>query len=225
VVATHFPFIDAHGFYFTKLFQVKSFIIAYKNVPHLVCTYVDSATDGLYFRSYGEYMLVGGGTRHTGKTCCSGYENITAFMKLKYPQAEKVCRWSAQDCKSLDGVPYIGEYGKGLPNVYVASGFNEWGMTSSLISAKILSDMITGKQNEFAPAFSPRRTSLRPQLFKNLGVTLCNFLRPTFKRCSHLGCALTFNKFERVWECACHGSSFSENGHIINNPATHDAKI
>ncbi len=109
------------------------------------------------------------------------------FVRRYFPGAKEVCAWAAQDCMSLDGVPYIGAYSPKTPDLFVASGFNEWGMTSSMVAAELLADRITGKENGFSPVFSPARSMLRAQLFANLGATLANFVSPTAKRCSHLG--------------------------------------
>ena len=68
-----------------------------------------------------------------------------------------VYKRQAQDCIPMDGVPYIGRYASSTPNLYVATGFNKWGMTSSMVSAMIISSMIAGKECEFAGIFSPQR--------------------------------------------------------------------
>ena len=61
---------------------------------------------------------------------------------------------------SLDKIPYIGQYSKKTPNLYVATGFNKWGMTSSMVSAMILCDLVQGIKNDFADVFSPSRNIL-----------------------------------------------------------------
>jgi glycine/D-amino acid oxidase-like deaminating enzyme/nitrite reductase/ring-hydroxylating ferredoxin subunit len=37
--------------------------------------------------------------------------------------------------------------------------------------------------------------------------------------CTHLGCHLKWNSFERCWECPCHGSQFAPDGSVLNGPA------
>ena len=37
--------------------------------------------------------------------------------------------------------------------------------------------------------------------------------------CTHAGCLLRFNAFERCWDCMCHGSQFSIDGEPLNGPA------
>ncbi|MBQ2739880.1 MAG: Rieske 2Fe-2S domain-containing protein, partial [Oscillibacter sp.] len=51
-----------------------------------------------------------------------------------------------------------------------------------------------------------------------------NILRPTVPRCPHLGCALRWNPREHSWDCPCHGSSFTAEGKLLENPATGDVK-
>ena len=121
-------------------------------------------------------------------------------------------------------MPYIGNYSANTPDLYVATGFNKWGMTSALVAAEILTDLISGKKNEFAEVFSPSRHIIRKQLALNAISAVGGLLTPTAKRCPHLGCALKWNKNERTWDCPCHGSRFSEDGKLLNTPATGDIK-
>ena len=63
---------------------------------------------------------------------------------------------------SLDSVPYIGPYSASTTDLYVATGFNKWGMTTSMVSAMILSDLVQGKENPYEKVFSPSRSILHP---------------------------------------------------------------
>ena len=97
-------------------------------------------------------------------------------------------------------------------------------MTSSMVSAMVLCDLVQGKQNPYAEVFSPSRTILRPQLAVNAFEAVVHLLKPTVKRCPHLGCALTWNAAEHTWDCPCHGSRFAADGRLIDNPATQGLK-
>ncbi|MCI2046208.1 MAG: FAD-dependent oxidoreductase [Faecalibacterium sp.] len=224
IVATHYPFLNRHGLYFMKLYQQRSYVIALENAPDLGCTIEDAAQNGVYLRNYNGLLLIGGGDHRTGKKG-GGFAVPRSFAKQYFPQAREKYAWSNQDCVSLDGVPYIGPYSPGLPNVFVASGFELWGMTTSLAASKILTDTILGRENLFAPVFTPDRTMLTGQLFSNLGTTLLDFVTPTTKRCSHLGCALQWNAAEHSWDCPCHGSRFDEHGGLLDNPAMRDSDV
>ena len=221
IVATHFPFLNKHGSYFLKLYQHRSYVIALKNTPEIDGMYVDEDKKGLSFRRYGEYLLLGGGSHRTGKKG-GNWRELEAYAKKHYPDAREVARWATQDCMSLDSVPYIGRYSKRTPNLFVATGFNKWGMTSSMVAANILADLVQGKKNKYAALFSPSRSMLHPQLLINAAESTIGLLTPTAPRCPHLGCALKYNPQEHSWDCPCHGSRFEKDGKLINNPATDD---
>ncbi|MPM53897.1 Cytochrome b6-f complex iron-sulfur subunit [bioreactor metagenome] len=224
IVATHFPFIDRHGLFFAKMYQQRSYVIALENAQDVGGTYVDYAENGLYFRNYNNLLLIGGGDHRTGKKG-GAYKPLRDFAKKHYPNATEKYAWATQDCMSLDGVPYIGQYSSGFKNVYTLTGFNEWGMTTSMLGAKILADMVEGKQNPYAEVFAPNRSMAKMQLLTNLAETTLSFLTPSTKRCAHLGCALKWNPIEHTWDCPCHGSRFDEHGVLIDNPANKNSNV
>ena len=224
IVATHFPFINRYGLYPLKLYQMRSSVIAYQNAPQLRGTYVDIGAAGFYFRNYQNLLLIGGGDHRTGEGG-DWFAAIRQFAAHYFPSATQQKAWVTQDRMSLDGAPYIGKYSLFTPNIYVATGFNEWGMTSSMVAATLLCDAILEKENAFAPVFSPQRSLLRKQLFVNAKTTLVDFISPTTKRCSHLGCALKWNSAEHSWDCPCHGSRFDADGHLLDNPATKNSRV
>ncbi|MBQ8287666.1 MAG: FAD-dependent oxidoreductase [Clostridia bacterium] len=221
IVATHFPFLNKHGSYFVKLYQHRSYVIALQNVPNVDGMYVDESDTGLSFRSYGDLLLLGGGSHRTGKKG-GNWQELADFARRHYPNAKEVARWATQDCMSLDGMPYIGQYSMRTPDLYVATGFNKWGMTSSMVAAMILADLVQGKENPYAALISPSRSMLHPQLAVNAAESVIGLLTPTVPRCPHLGCALKYNKQEHSWDCPCHGSRFTKDGQLIDNPATDD---
>ncbi len=223
VVATHFPFINKHGSYFLKLYQHRSYILAMKNVPALNAMYVDDSDKGFSFSRFGDFFLLGGGGHRTGKQGGS-YAVLQQLQQQHYKTAQVCFSWGAQDTMSLDQIPYIGRYSRNTPNLYVATGFNKWGITGSMVSALLLSAILSGEACDFAPVFSPSRSILTPQLFLNGFETAKNLLMPTTPRCPHLGCALHYNKAEHSWDCACHGSRFSETGKVLDNPANGDLR-
>lgn len=223
IVVTHFPFLNKHGSYFLKMYQHRSYVIALENAPNVDGIYIDGAQNGLSFRNYQNLLLIGGGGHRTGKKG-GNWRELRDFARRYYPNAKEKYYWATQDCMTLDGVPYIGAYSSSTSNLYVATGFNKWGMTSSMVSAMILRDLVQGKQNQYAQVFSPSRTILRPQLAVNAFEAAVNLLIPTTKRCPHLGCALKWNPLEHTWDCPCHGSRFTEDGRLIDNPATGDLK-
>ena len=221
VAATHFPFINKHGGYFLKLYQDRSYVIALADAPDVGGMYADEKKGGFSFRNVGELLLLGGGGNRPGKKN-GGWEMLRSFAEEHYPGAEERYHWAAQDCMTLDSVPYIGQYGRRTPRFYVETGFNKWGMTSAMVSAMLISDRICGRENEYAELFDPARSILKPQLFLNGAEALANLCRPSKKTCPHMGCALRWNEAEQSWDCPCHGSRFAADGTVLDNPANGD---
>lgn len=219
VIASHFPFLNKFGCYWLKLYQSRSYVLALEGAPDVDGMYVDGSGTGLSFRNYDNLLLLGGGGHRTGRPGGSWTE-LEDFARRHYPDAKPVARWAAQDCMTLDGAPYIGPYSPRTPGVYAATGFNKWGMTSSMISASLITDLILNRDNPFLRVFSPSRSVLHPQLTVNAGESVLNLLTPTRPRCPHMGCALKYNPHEHTWDCPCHGSRFAEDGQLLDGPST-----
>ncbi len=223
IFATHFPIDNKHGLYFLKMYQHRSYVIAYKNCSPISGMYVEDSEKGMSFRTYQDMLLVGGGGHRTGKKG-GNWKEIRNFVNRKYPYATEEFHWATQDCMTLDGIPYIGQYSKHMEHCYVATGFQKWGMTTSMVAANLLCDMVQGKENPYELVFRPSRNMLKPQLLINSGEAIKSWLTITDKRCPHLGCALKWNPTEHSWDCPCHGSRFDESGKLLDNPANGNKK-
>ena len=223
VIATHFPILNKHGAYFLKLYQSRAHVLAVEGRLPAQGMYLGADRDGLSFRSHKGLLLIGDSGHRTGKTE-HGWEQLEAFVRDAFPASPVRYRWAAQDCMTLDGMPYVGQYGKNTPDLYVAAGFNKWGMTGSMTAAMLLQDLLCDKENHYTEIFSPRRSMLRPQLLVNGVESMVNLATPTLPRCPHMGCALKWNRQERSWDCPCHGSRFSEHGELLDGPSTGDLK-
>lgn len=134
VVATHFPFMDKPGFYFARVWQERSYVLAIRNVPALEDLYWGAGEKGWSFRPCEGGLLVGGGSHKSGHEGRQAhFDRLEAATKSWYPQREVTAQWSAQDCMTHDGIPYIGRYkqldGQLAARAFVATGFNKWGMT------------------------------------------------------------------------------------------------
>ena len=226
IVATHFPFINTRGSYYLKMYQNRSYVLALEaaeTADIIKGMYLEADNLGFSVRSYQNYLLLGGGGHRTGKGK-PAWDLLREIAKEYFPEMEERYFWATQDCMSLDKRPYIGPYSKNMPDLFVATGFGKWGMTGSMISAMILSDLVRGKDNAYAAVFSPSRSILRPQLISNLGHALVGIGRIGGKRCTHMGCVLQWNSEEKAWECPCHGSRFGADGNVLENPACNSLK-
>ena len=180
VVATHFPIINTPGYYFLRMHQERGYVIALENAQIIKGMYLDEAENGYSFRRYKDLLILGASAKRTGSNEKGGeYARLREFAYKLYPSAIEKYKWSAQDCVPQDGIPYIGHYSKDLENIYVATGFNKWGMTTSMVSAIIISNMITGVDEEFHSIFSPERfdfTASIKDMMKDGKETVYNFI-------------------------------------------------
>lgn len=72
-------------------------------------------------------------------------------------QIEPTYTWMNQDLMTNDYLPFIGKLSEKNSNIFVATGYNGWGMTNGTLAAKIISDSILGIQNRYQKLFSPSR--------------------------------------------------------------------
>jgi len=158
VFACHFPFVNFPGMYFARMHQERSYVLALQGAPPVDGMFLGVGRDTFSLRTYGELLLLGGGGHRTGENTEGGrYDLLRRKAREWFPQSQETAHWSAQDCMPPDHVPYIGPYSSSHPGWYVATGFQKWGMTSSMAAATLLCDMIQGRDNPYAGLFSPSR--------------------------------------------------------------------
>lgn len=164
VIATHYPIINIPGFYFMKMYQSTSYIVAVDPKEEVFTgMYINSESPTLSLRTTKDGLVLFGGMDHkTGAKIDlqNSYKNLEEKAKQIYPNCEVKYRWNSEDCISLDKIPYIGEFSNLMPNVYVGTGYKKWGMTTSNISANIITSKILGKKNKYEEVF--KATRLKP---------------------------------------------------------------
>ena len=195
VIASHYPIINAPGFYFMKMYQVTSYLIAVEtNQPLFEGMYINSEDPTVSLRTAKlgnkSLLLVGGMDHKTGAKIDlkNSYKRLEEVAKQLYPDSKVVFYWSTEDCIPLDKIPYIGEFSNLWPNVYVGTGYKKWGMTTSNVAANIITDKILGKENPYEEVF--KSTRLKPiKNYEELG----NMLK-------EVGYSAIINKLEKIDE-------------------------
>ncbi len=156
VFACHYPFRNVPGFYFLKLHQARDYVLGLENVAPLSGSYYGVDQGDLSLRPAEGLVLVGGCGHRSGHNAeGSRYEILAQRAAVYFPRSRVVVRWSAQDCMTPDGLPYVGPYSVFRPDWYVATGFNQWGMTNAMAAAMILSDLLCGRKTASPPPFPP----------------------------------------------------------------------
>lgn len=178
VFATHYPMVNFPGLYWIKMFQNRSYAISIQPKNNLKNAYLSIDQQAFSLRPYKENLIIGGYPHQTGSQInIDPYEELNNLAREYFQQSQTLQQWSAQDCISLDGLPYIGVYSRFKPDWFVMSGYRKWGMTTAMAGAMVIVDLISGKENEFAQLVTPLRFDIPMKAFiKQTGTAAKNFL-------------------------------------------------
>lgn len=163
VVATHYPLLD-RSMFFARLEPTRSYCIAAKvNGPLPQGMSINAGSTTRSVRSWGDTLVLGGEGHTTGarEATPERYEKLEQFARDHWDVVEITHRWSAQDPTAWDLMPVVGPYHPATSRLFVASGFHKWGLSCAGFAAKIITDQINGRENDWAAAMSPNRVGVR----------------------------------------------------------------
>ncbi|ACZ31782.1 FAD dependent oxidoreductase [Xylanimonas cellulosilytica DSM 15894] len=164
VLATGTPVLD-RGLYFAKLAPSRSYALAFQ-VPGTIPAgmYLSADVPGRSLRTApvdgAELLLVGGNGHAVGRNPSTrrAVDDLVAWTGRWFPGAELTHRWSAQDYRSLVGVPFVGRLPRGGGQIFLATGYDKWGMTNAVSAALMLSAEILGGHLPWARTLHHRVT-------------------------------------------------------------------
>lgn len=167
IIASHYPFYNKHGLYFGRIYVERSYALAiqakekypggmYINIEEPARSLRNQRTE------QGELIIVGGDHHKTGQgeDTSLHYEALKDYANTIFSVEDIPYRWSTQDCMTLDNVPYVGHFTSKTPNLYIATGFGKWGMTNSIASAMLLSDLIVKGDSPWKDVYNPSRQTI-----------------------------------------------------------------
>ncbi len=160
VLATGIPILDRGG-YFARVTPSRSYCLAYRvpgPITRAMMISAESPTRSVRYAptADGEVLIVGGAGHPVGrgKSPSAALKELSSWARIHYPGAVQTHFWSAQDYAPADELPYVGPI---LPNnerIFIATGFNKWGMTNGAAAALALSSRILGGRMDWARAFA-----------------------------------------------------------------------
>lgn len=167
IIASHYPFFNKQGMYFSRIYTERTYIIAisakekYPGGMYLNAENPSRSLRGLDTEE-GQLILVVGENHKTGQgsDMANHYRKLIDFTDTLFTIEDIPYRWSTQDCMTLDGIPYIGYYKQDTSNILVATGFQKWGMTNSMVAAKIIRDLIIDGSSPWQDVYSPSRKNI-----------------------------------------------------------------
>ena len=161
ILACHYPYfiypfllpfkssIEKSYIIVSKVKEDKKFTCISSNTPTYSCRYYNDG-ENIY-----QISLAESHNTSVKQNDAYHFNRVKEIFKLK--EEDIVMKYSNVDIMTVDNMPYIGKLKK---NMYIACGYNTWGMTNSVLAARIISDLILGKDNEFKHIFNPNRFNL-----------------------------------------------------------------
>jgi glycine/D-amino acid oxidase-like deaminating enzyme/nitrite reductase/ring-hydroxylating ferredoxin subunit len=197
--------------------------------------------DGSLLVVLGPWFITG----HDGDVAAR-FRELEVWVRRNLPAGDVAWHWHNEDYDTADRVPFVGAPSKKEPGLYVATGFNGWGISNGAAAGMLIADQIRGRANPWAALYDPARRARKNNKggdSQSLVASLKDIrpgeggviklgnghlavrkaangsLRALSAACTHDGCTVTWNNAEQTWDCPCHGSIFSVDGKVIHGPA------
>lgn len=161
VFACHYPYFILPFLLPLKSHIEKSYIVISKVKKDLGFTCISSSTPTYSCRFYRDkdniYQISLGESHNTSikQNDLYHFKRVKEIFNLK--DSDIVMTYSNVDIMTPNHIPYIGRL---KDNIYIGCGYNTWGMTNGVVAARIISDMILNKENEYIEIFNPNRINL-----------------------------------------------------------------
>lgn len=164
VVATHYPVFD-RALLFTRLESTRELVVGarLRADDDLAGCYVTPEGRTRSLRTAplddGHRLLIVTGEKFTpgADGVADRFDTLLRWTRERFPDAEPMYRWAAQDNSTPDHRPFIGPLHPLARNTYVATGFAGWGMSNGVVAGRLLAQTIDGKRPEYADLYDPRR--------------------------------------------------------------------
>lgn len=164
ILATGVPMLN-RGLYFAKVEAKRSYVLTYASVaaPELMLLSAGSSVRSLRDVPHpeGDPLLMVGGSGHSvgrGGSERKHLDELRAWATKYFPGASETHAWSAQDYSSHDGIPFVGRLPRGRNRIYLATGYDKWGMANSVAAARTISGQILGSAPSWAKPLHHRIT-------------------------------------------------------------------
>ncbi len=167
LITTGTPMLN-RGLYFAKLKPKRSYALSFRVpgvLPPAMYLSVDPPTRSIRTTpsADGDLLLIGGNGHTVGRSPSpkAAVQDLEAWTLAHWPGAERTHAWSAQDYETPHKVPFVGWMPRGRGRIFVATGYDKWGMTNSVQAALTLAADILGGHQPWAKILHRRVTTPR----------------------------------------------------------------
>ncbi|MDB5186940.1 MAG: hypothetical protein JWM07_412 [Candidatus Saccharibacteria bacterium] len=106
------------------------------------------------------YMLIGGNGHLPGtKRSQPRLQKLAEYAAQWFNVKDVEYQWGAMDYTAYDKLPLIGKLYPWSKNMYTATGFKKWGLSTSMVAAIVLRDLLDGKSTPTSHLFRTHRVS------------------------------------------------------------------
>jgi glycine/D-amino acid oxidase-like deaminating enzyme len=110
-----------------------------------------------------DVLIVGGEDHKTGQAedTDERFDRLESWARQLFPMIEFVeFHWSGQVMEPVDGLAFIGRNPLDRENIFIATGDSGNGMTHGTIAGMLITDLIQGRDNEWAKLYDTTRKPL-----------------------------------------------------------------
>lgn len=222
IVCTNMPPKNSKMVY-KKTYASTAYTSLFKgNITNL---FLEDKKEGLSIRNFKGNVVLCGLDHDTGYVDdINKFKTLHKHYETMFKKEKSLLNLSNQDVMSLDKMPLVIDDG----NVITITAFNKWGLTNSIICAKVTLELINDEK--FINPFAINRFKISFKLVRrNIGQLLKGtFNSPKIEllsennnraRCRHQNALLKYNTNTNQFECTAHGSTYSKDGEVKNGPA------
>ena len=156
ILASHYPYFNLPFMFPIKGYLEKSYLSAvkYQGKDVSLITYNKPT---ISMRNYKDYLVYLSNSHSVGIKVDDKKNFEELEKKLKDLNLVPEYLWSNMDIITNDGLPYIGEI---KDRLLLGTGYNTWGLINGVIAGKIMSDILSGNDNEYIDLFYTKRKNL-----------------------------------------------------------------
>lgn len=173
ILALHYPYFLVPYLFPFKVYLEKSHIIAFKTDQDYKYSSITSKNPTISTRFYKDKNVYKIFLSNSHNLAFNNNDNKNFCEVITKANAKPDYAWSNKDIITSDKIPLIGEI---KHNLFLATGYNTWGMTNGSIAGEVIKDLVLGKQNKYQSIFDPKR-GINKNSFIKFPITLTSTVK------------------------------------------------